>query len=134
MTIKVGVVGAAGRVGTAVVDGVEAADDLELVATVDKDDALQTLVDNGAEVIVDFTTPSAVMGTLDFCVNNGIHCVVGTTGFDDERYEQVRAWCEANPSVGVLVAPPSRRRLSSSPQRSSNTTTRPSWTRRPAPR
>ena len=105
MTIKVGVVGAAGRVGTAVVDGVEAADDLELVATVDKDDALQTLVDNGAEVIVDFTTPSAVMGTLDFCVTNGIHCVVGTTGFDDERYEQVRAWCEANPSVGVLIAP-----------------------------
>ncbi|HZK31604.1 MAG TPA: 4-hydroxy-tetrahydrodipicolinate reductase [Corynebacterium sp.] len=105
MTIKVGVVGAAGRVGTAVVDGVEAAKDLELVAALDKDDSLQQLVDAGAEVIVDFTTPSAVMGTLEFCVNNGIHCVVGTTGFDEDRYQQVRDWCAAHPSVGVLIAP-----------------------------
>lgn len=103
--IKVGVLGAAGRVGSAVVAGVNKADDLELVAEVSAGDSLQVLLDKNVDVIVDFTTPAAVMGNLDFCINNGIHCVVGTTGFDDERYEQVRDWCAANEGVGVLVAP-----------------------------
>lgn len=103
--IKVGVLGAKGRVGTAVVGGVEKADDLELAAEIDHGDDLQQLVDAGVEVIVDFTTPNAVMGNLEFCINNGIHCVVGTTGFDDERYQQVRDWCAANEGVGVLIAP-----------------------------
>ena len=103
--IKVGVLGAAGRVGSAVVAGVNKADDLELVAEVSAGDSLQVLLDKDVDVIVDFTTPAAVMGNLDFCINNGIHCVVGTTGFDDERYQQVRDWCAANGGVGVLVAP-----------------------------
>jgi len=103
--IKVGVLGAAGRVGSAVVAGVNKADDLELVAEVSAGDSLQVLLDKDVDVIVDFTTPAAVMGNLDFCINNGIHCVVGTTGFDDERYQQVRDWCAANEGVGVLVAP-----------------------------
>ena len=101
--IKVGVLGASGKVGSAVCEGVRKADDLELAATIDKDDSLQELLDAGVEVIVDFTTPSAVMGNLEFCIQNGIHCVVGTTGFDDARYEQVREWCAANDGVGVLV-------------------------------
>lgn len=105
MAIKVGVVGARGRVGSAVVDGVNAAEDLELVAEVDQDDSLDLLTENGAEVIVDFTTPGSVMGNLEYCITHGIHAVVGTTGFDDERYQQVRDWCEQNPSVGVLIAP-----------------------------
>ncbi|PMC64137.1 4-hydroxy-tetrahydrodipicolinate reductase [Corynebacterium tuscaniense] len=105
MAIKVGVFGAKGRVGSAVVAGVNAAADLELVAEVDSGDSLDVLVESGAQVIVDFTTPSAVMGNLEFCINNGIHAVVGTTGFDEERYQQVRDWCAANESVGVLIAP-----------------------------
>ncbi|AGF72713.1 4-hydroxy-tetrahydrodipicolinate reductase [Corynebacterium halotolerans] len=105
MTIKVGVLGAQGRVGSSVVDGVNAADDLELVAALDRGDDLQALVDNGAEVIVDFTTPGVVMDNLEFCIANGIHCVVGTTGFDEERLGRVRQWLEDNPGTGVLVAP-----------------------------
>ena len=110
MAIKVGVLGAKGRVGSAVVAGVNAADDLELVAEVDASDSLDLLVDNGAEVVVDFTTPGVVMGNLEFCINNGIHAVVGTTGFDDARYQQVRSWLEAKNGgegngVGVLIAP-----------------------------
>lgn len=103
--IKVGVLGAAGRVGSAVVAGVEKADDLQLAAEVNSGDSLQVLVDEGVDVIVDFTTPNAVMDNLEFCINNGIHCVVGTTGFDDERYQKVRDWCAANEGVGVLMAP-----------------------------
>lgn len=105
MTIKVGVLGASGRVGATVVEGVKAAEGLELVAEVDAQDSLQILVDNGAEVIVDFTVPDAVMGNLEFCINHGIHCVVGTTGFTEERFEQVRTWLAANDNVGVLIAP-----------------------------
>ncbi|WJY68271.1 4-hydroxy-tetrahydrodipicolinate reductase [Corynebacterium auris] len=105
MAIKVGVLGAKGRVGSAVVAGVKEAEGLELVAEVDHGDPLSQLTDNGAEVVVDFTTPAAVMDNLQFCISHGIHCVVGTTGFDDGRYEQVRAWLEENPNVGVLIAP-----------------------------
>lgn len=110
MTIKVGVLGAKGRVGSAVVAGVNAADDLELVAEVDAGDSLDLLVESGAEAVVDFTTPGVVMDNLEFCITNGIHAVVGTTGFDEERYSQVRSWLEAknggaDHGVGVLIAP-----------------------------
>lgn len=103
--IKVGVLGAKGRVGQAVCEGVRAADGLELVAEVDRDDSLQLLIDAGAEVIVDFTAPAVVMDNLEFCIKNGISCVVGTTGFTDERLDTVRSWLSDNPGVGVLIAP-----------------------------
>jgi len=106
MTIRVGVIGAAGRMGAEVCRAVDAADDLELVAAVDLNDPLDRLVDAGTEVAVDFTHPGAVMGNLQFCVAHGIHAVVGTTGFDDERLATLRGWVEAAPhKVGVLVAP-----------------------------
>jgi 4-hydroxy-tetrahydrodipicolinate reductase len=104
--IRVGVLGARGRMGAEVCRAVEAADDLELVAQVDADDDLAELAGNGADVVVDFTSPDAVMGNLEHCVAAGISAVVGTTGFSDERVAQVRAWVEAAPSpVSVLLAP-----------------------------
>ncbi|WKD59100.1 4-hydroxy-tetrahydrodipicolinate reductase [Corynebacterium caspium] len=106
MSIKVGVLGAKGRVGSTMVAGVEAAPDLELVAAIDHGDDLQELVSAGAEVVIDFTVPKAVMGNLKFCIDNGIHAVVGTTGFDEERLAQVRTWCAAaKQPVSVLIAP-----------------------------
>jgi len=101
----VGVLGAKGRVGSAVCEGVNGAEGLELVAQVDQDDDLQLLLDAGAEVVVDFTTPGSVMGNLEFCIANGIHAVVGTTGFDEERLAQVREWCAAEGAGNVLIAP-----------------------------
>ena len=82
-----------------------AAADLELVAQLDLGDDVQTLVSAGAEVVVDFTHPDAVMGNLELCIAEGIHAVVGTTGFDDERLQQVQAWLDASPTSGVLIAP-----------------------------
>ena len=105
MAIKVGVLGAKGRVGSAVCEGVNAAEDLELVAQVDQGDDLQMLVDVGAEVVVDFTTPGSVMGNLEFTTANGIHAVVGTTGFDEERLAQVREWTGREGAGHVLIAP-----------------------------
>jgi 4-hydroxy-tetrahydrodipicolinate reductase len=106
--IAVGVLGARGKVGREVCHAVEAADDLRLVASVDTgddDDSLDDLVRNGAEVVVDFTHPAVVMDSLEFLIDHGIHAVVGTTGFDEERLDQVRGWLDASPRTGVLVAP-----------------------------
>lgn len=103
--IKVGVLGGRGRVGTEICRAVEAADDTELVAVVDLDDEPDALVTAGAEVVVDFTHPDAVMDNLEFCIDHGIHAVVGTTGFDEERLATVRGWLEASPRTGVLIAP-----------------------------
>lgn len=103
--IKVAVIGARGKMGVAVVQAVTEAADLDLVAAIDLGDALEDLVAVQAQVIVDFSTPDAVMGNLEFAIGHGMHCVVGTTGFDDARLDQVRAWCEAAPNVGVLIAP-----------------------------
>ncbi|MDO5513491.1 MAG: 4-hydroxy-tetrahydrodipicolinate reductase, partial [Corynebacterium sp.] len=105
MAIKVGVLGARGRVGSAVCEGVQAAEDLELVAQVDQGDDLQMLIDAGAQVIVDFTTPGSVMDNLEFTTANGIHAVVGTTGFDEERLAQVREWTKKEGAGHVLIAP-----------------------------
>ncbi|MGJ4074523.1 4-hydroxy-tetrahydrodipicolinate reductase [Corynebacterium macclintockiae] len=102
---RIGVLGARGRVGSAVVAAVEADANHELVAAIGHGDDLQALVDNQAEVVVDFTVPDAVMGNLEFCIKNGIHAVVGTTGWTEERFETVRGWLQPSPEVGVLVAP-----------------------------
>ena len=104
-TIKVGVLGALGKVGSEVCRAVEAAPDTELVAKVDAEEPLQLLVDAGAEAVVDFTHPDAVMDNLRFCIDHGIHAVVGTTGFDDHRLEMLRTWLADAPGTGVLVAP-----------------------------
>ncbi|WP_425576847.1 4-hydroxy-tetrahydrodipicolinate reductase [Nocardioides conyzicola] len=103
--MKVGVLGARGRVGTEVCRGVEAADGLELVAAVDVGDDIGGLVSAGAEVVVDFTHPDVVMDNLEFCIDHGIHAVVGTTGFDDARLATLRGWLADAPAVGVLIAP-----------------------------
>jgi len=105
VTLKVGVLGALGKVGREVCAAVDAAEDMELVARLDADDELQALVDAGVEAVVDFTHPDVVMGNLEFCVGHGIDAVVGTTGFDDERLEQLRGWLAADAGTGVLVAP-----------------------------
>ena len=103
--IKVGVLGARGRMGAEVVKAVAEANDLELVAALDIGDSLDQLVSNGAQVVVDFTTPDSVMANLEFLISNGISAVVGTTGFDDSRVAKVKALSTANPKVGVLIAP-----------------------------
>ena len=103
--IKVGVLGARGKVGAAVCAALEATADTELVAAADQGDPIEALVAAGAEVVVDFTHPDVVMDNLAFLVEHGIHAVVGTTGFDDERLATVRERLDASPEVGVLIAP-----------------------------
>jgi 4-hydroxy-tetrahydrodipicolinate reductase len=91
--------------GSEVVKAISEAADCDLVAALDQGDSLDALVTNGAEVVVDFTTPDVVMGNLEFLIKNNIHAVVGTTGFSDDRLAQLNTWLAANPKAGILIAP-----------------------------
>lgn len=103
--IRVGVLGARGRMGLAACKAVDAAADMELVAMIDQSDWLSNASDAGAEVVVDFTTPDAVMDNLHWCIDQGINVVVGTSGFTEQRLERVRGWLARRPELGVIVAP-----------------------------
>jgi 4-hydroxy-tetrahydrodipicolinate reductase len=103
--IRVGVLGARGRMGLEVCKAVNAADDLELVATVDDGDRLSNAADAGAQVLVDFTTPDVVMDNVQWAVDQGISMVIGTSGFTEERLGQIRGRLSRKPGVGVLIAP-----------------------------
>ncbi|KUF20390.1 MULTISPECIES: 4-hydroxy-tetrahydrodipicolinate reductase [Streptomyces] len=103
--LRVAVIGAKGRIGSEAVRAVEAADDMEVVAALSRGDKLETLVEAGAQVAVELTNPGSVVGNLDFCVRHGIHTVVGTTGWTDERLAQLRTSLAASPGTGVLIAP-----------------------------
>ncbi|TDC71182.1 4-hydroxy-tetrahydrodipicolinate reductase [Actinomadura sp. GC306] len=100
---KVGVLGARGRMGAEVCRAVQGADDMELVAAVDEGDALDALT--AAEVVVDFTHPGVVMDNLKWCVEHGLHAVVGTSGFDPSRLDTVRSWLTDESAGNVLIAP-----------------------------
>ncbi len=103
--MRVGVIGARGRMGIAAAAAVEASSDLVLAAQVDIGDRLDALADARVEVVIDFTHPDSVMGTLDYVIAHGMHAVVGTTGFTEERLSTLRVTLAANPGIGVLIAP-----------------------------
>ncbi|KRB76036.1 4-hydroxy-tetrahydrodipicolinate reductase [Nocardioides sp. Root190] len=103
--LPVGVLGARGKVGAEVVKAVEGAGDLRFTVGVDQGDSIADLHESGTRVVVDFTHPDVVMDNLRYCIENGIHAVVGTTGFDDARLETLRGWLADSPGTGVLIAP-----------------------------
>lgn len=105
MAIRVGVLGARGKMGGEVCRAINSASDLELVAEIDLGDSIDLLKSAEAEVMVDFTNPESVMNNLKFAIENGIHGVVGTTGFDSAKLETLRKLLAAHSKVGVLVAP-----------------------------
>jgi 4-hydroxy-tetrahydrodipicolinate reductase len=102
---SVAVLGARGRMGVEVCKAVNEAEDLELVAMVEGSEWLFNVADGGAQVAVDFTRPESVMENIRFCIDQGIHCVVGTSGFDDAKIATVREWLAPKPDLGVLIAP-----------------------------
>ncbi len=103
--IRVAVLGAKGRMGSEAVKAVENAEDMELVAAHGRGDSLETILEAGATHIVDLTVPDVTEDNVRFAVENGIHAVVGTTGWDGERLGRLEALLAENPQVGVLIAP-----------------------------
>lgn len=103
--IRVGVVGARGRMGTAACEAVGLDPDTELVAEVDEGDSLELLIEQRCQVVVDFTNPGVVMENIAFCVKNGIAVVVGTSGITPERVSNIELWVAQRPLSRVLVVP-----------------------------
>ncbi len=103
--MRVGVLGARGRMGQQVCAAVDGDPELELVAMVDAGDWLFSVADAGAQAIVDFTHPDVVMDNIRFAIDQDMHAVVGTTGFDERKLDTVRTWLESKPELGVLIAP-----------------------------
>jgi 4-hydroxy-tetrahydrodipicolinate reductase len=103
MSITVAVIGAAGRMGSTVCQAVEAADDLELVGRFDLGDELGELA--GADIAVEFSTPEATLANVLHCIRRGVHTVVGTTGWTEEKLDRVRWALDTSPGTGVLIAP-----------------------------
>jgi 4-hydroxy-tetrahydrodipicolinate reductase len=101
--IKVGVLGAKGRMGAQVCAAVAGAPDMTLAAGVDVGDDREALT--GSDMVVDFTHPGAVMDNLRWCIGQGLDTVVGTTGFDDARTAQVAGWLAAAPGTRSLIVP-----------------------------
>jgi len=89
MTTKVGVIGASGKMGSEVCGAVEADNELELVVRVGRGDSLETLVESGAEVAVEFSIPGSVKDNAAFCLRSGIHTVIGTTGLTSTDLEEL---------------------------------------------
>ncbi|PSL01042.1 dihydrodipicolinate reductase [Murinocardiopsis flavida] len=89
--------------GSEVVKAVGGAADTELVAGIDTAGERDRVL--GADVVVDFTHPDAVMDNLRWLAANGIHAVVGTSGFDDARLAELRGVLAEHPGANALVAP-----------------------------
>jgi 4-hydroxy-tetrahydrodipicolinate reductase len=106
--IKVGVLGAKGRMGSLVCQTVRSAADLELAAEVDIGDSPDVLA--GCDVVVDFTAPHAVMGNLRWCAEHRVDAVAGTSGFGADRLAEVDqllrdAGPGGTPASKILVIP-----------------------------
>jgi len=110
MTIRVAVLGAAGKMGRTVCGAVDADPELELVARVDPfggegmSTSRDAVVDAGAEVVIDFTRPDAVFDNVCFCLEHGIHCVVGTTGMSEAELAKI-AELASSGKANAFVAP-----------------------------
>ncbi|MDA2975338.1 MAG: 4-hydroxy-tetrahydrodipicolinate reductase [Actinomycetota bacterium] len=100
--LKVGVLGAKGRMGVAVCQLIQTTADFELGAQCDAGDSLELI--SSCDVVVDFTTPDVVMDNLEFLLTNNINVVVGTTGFTPARIAQLNQWLSTS-SSSVLIAP-----------------------------
>lgn len=103
--IRTAVLGAQGRMGSEAVKAVDNAEDMELVAALGRHDSLEKVLQSGATHVVDLTVPDVTEDNVRFAVENGLHTVVGTTGWDGERLDRLKALLERHPEVGVLIAP-----------------------------
>lgn len=99
---RVGIFGVSGKMGTQVVTAVSRAEGMTVVGGCDINESRDAVA--RAQVVVDFTHPDAVMDNIRWSLEHGKHMVIGTTGFDDARLDEVRALCEQHPESGVLIA------------------------------
>lgn len=105
--MRVSVIGAHGRMGSHVVQAVHDAEDMQLALQISEGDDVRTVCADNTDVAVEFTVPSATLDNVLALIDQGVHVVVGTTGWTPERLDQVRdALAHApRPDQGVFIAP-----------------------------
>lgn len=91
MTTRVAVLGAAGRMGSVTCEAIDESPDLELVARIGSGDSLEAVLDAGADVAVEFTTPATVAANTRWLLERGVHAVVGATGLGEDDLASLRA-------------------------------------------
>jgi 4-hydroxy-tetrahydrodipicolinate reductase len=107
--IRVAASGAAGRMGQAVCEAVEGAEDMELVAKADPSLGVElAAVLDEADVVVDFSTPDTALANVKACLEAGVHVVVGTTGFDldaaaSTESSQANCFVAPNFAIGAVL-------------------------------
>ncbi|MFC0581476.1 4-hydroxy-tetrahydrodipicolinate reductase [Micrococcoides hystricis] len=104
-TINVAVLGARGRLGSAAVKAIEAADDMAVVATLGRGDDLSLIESSGATHVLDLTVPDQSEANVRHAVAAGKHTVVGTTGWDEQKRQRLQDLLKDQPEVGVMIAP-----------------------------
>src|SRR5699024_2118416 len=105
MQIRTAILGARGRMGSASARALASLDDVAVVSEVDVDESLRDLTENKVAVALDFTQPQAAVENVCCCSDHGINIVVGTSGFTQDRLEEVRTWLGPQPTTSVLVVP-----------------------------
>lgn len=103
--LPVAVLGANGRMGAEAVKAIEAAPDMKLVAALGRGDSLDQITAAGARFMVDLTVPESTEANVRFAVEQGIHAVVGTTGWDAAKLSALEDLLAGHPETGVLIAP-----------------------------
>ncbi|MDY6055125.1 4-hydroxy-tetrahydrodipicolinate reductase [Micrococcus sp.] len=102
---RVAILGATGKMGRYAVPAVREAEGLELVAELGSRDPLQAVLDAGATHVLDLTVPDASPENVAFAVENGLHAVVGTSGWVPQRRARLQEQLAQHPGVGVVIAP-----------------------------
>ncbi|MDQ7909789.1 4-hydroxy-tetrahydrodipicolinate reductase [Phytohabitans sp. ZYX-F-186] len=102
---RVAVLGARGRMGVASVRAIVGSSDMSVVAEIDVDDDLQDVVDKKADIVLVFSPPDVAREHVQWCIEQGIHVVVGTSGFDEDAVEQIRAALVKASNVNVFIVP-----------------------------
>src|SRR4051794_9660333 len=90
MSVRVGVFGAAGRMGGTVCEAVDADPELEVVARVDIGDRREDMLDAGVQVAIDFTAAEAARDNMAWCAANALHAVIGTSGMTEADHDDAR--------------------------------------------
>lgn len=102
---RVAVIGANGRMGSTSVAAIDASEDLQVVSQLDVGDDLAAITEEAAHVALVFSTPDVALDHVRWCVEHGVHVVVGTSGFGDDKITEVERISAAHPGIGVLVVP-----------------------------
>ncbi len=103
--MKVVVNGALGKMGQETVNAVHGEPDLELVASIDRDNDLAATIKNTRpDVVVDFTHPSCVKQNVITILSGGANAIIGTTGLSEADLMEIDAAAKAN-GLGALVIP-----------------------------